>query len=176
MERLQLASLRLADRTATAVGALFDDVATAAAVVARANAASVTLADVGIAAEVLRQTGRATRPLGLRPTPVQTDRRRIVAALERILDEDIAGATTVSEIAASRRARVARFGSDETLLTVATATQQAVQARQPSGWVRRTDPDPCSLCRDWADGIVRPAATPMIRHRGCACLPQPLFT
>lgn len=187
MEQTQQAGLRLADGTAAALAALWGEhlagdltvtqfQTLGAQVVADGNATAVRLVDLGVTAEVARQTRRTVRPLGLRPTAVQIDRARLRTALDRIIAAEIDSAVTVDEVAASRAARVTRFGRDEALLTVASATHVAVLARQPSGWVRVTDPDPCVLCAGWADGKVRAPTVRMARHRGCACIAQPIFT
>jgi hypothetical protein len=147
----------------------------ASLVVARANAAGVVLADLGVTAEAVRQLRRTLPPLGLRPDPVQLDQARIQLALTRIIGADIDTADTPAELAASRRARVSRFGADEAHLTLATATQRALIARQ-AGWIREVDADPCPICIDLADGVVRPPTVRMARHRGCACIQAPKFT
>lgn len=184
MEQVQRAAATLADRAAATIDAMWDRVedgalsvaqfrALAASVIAAANTQGVSLADLGVTAEALRQL-RDAAPLGLTPEPVQVDQDRLSVALHRIITADIDSAVTADEIAASRRARVTRFARDETLLTVATATQRALKERK-AGWVRRTDPNPCTICVNLADGKVRSANVAMARHKGCACLQQPVF-
>src|SRR5690606_26970285 len=90
------AAQRLADRTRTAIRALWaahvaGDLTLAqfraqgAALVATANTAGVQLADLGLAAEATRQLRRPTRPLGLAPSAVQVDQGRIAADIDRIV-------------------------------------------------------------------------------------------
>jgi hypothetical protein len=187
MRQVQTASLRLADTTAVAVLALWARVeagsltetrfrAEAAAMIAAANAAGVHLADLGLAAEVTRQLRRPTSPVGLQPTDVQTDQARIAAGLASVIAEHPESATTDELLAESRRARLTRLARSEPLLTVATAVQTGMVHHGASGWVRRTDQDPCKLCSGWADGAVRSAETHMARHLGCSCIQEPVFT
>lgn len=177
MQRVQRASLRLADQTAERLGVLWDQHeagtitagafrAAAAAVVARANAQGVQLVDIGVTAELARQVRRLEAPLGLQAEPVQVDQRRIADALERVAGAD----------GPDPRARVARFGRDEALLTVATSTERAMKARKVERWVRVPDTSPCPICVSLADGIARTTSVTMRRHRGCGCIQQPIFT
>lgn len=183
MQETQTAANRLADRTAAAVTALwarglpvnqFRD--RASEVVARANAAGVQLADLGLSAEITRQLGHLTRPLGLRPTVVQTDTARIGRDIDRILSETPADATTHELVEASRRARFERLGKSELLLTVATTIQQGMQRRGAQGWTRGLSGTSCPQCNGWADGATRPTTVSMARHVGCDCIQIPVFT
>lgn len=184
MLKTQTASQRLADRAAQRLETLWARVETgrltetgfknlAAAVVAQANAQGVNLADLGVTAEVVRQRHRLVRPLGLLPEDVQVDQAHIAAALTRIIGTD--HGTTAEQVAQSRRQRVARFGSDQVLLTVATSTQRAMRAHKAHGWVRATDADPCPLCQRWANGRTYSTLTAMARHKGCSCIQSPVF-
>lgn len=175
MERTQQAAQRLADRTGAAIRALWaahvaGDLtldqfrAKGAALVATANTAGVQLADLGLAAEATRQLRRPTRPLGLTPSAVQVDQTRIVADIDRIV--------------ARRPDPIGELGEwarSEPLLTVATATQQAMKARDVPGWTRVLAGGSCPLCVSWADGVVRPVSVQMARHPGCDCIQQPQF-
>lgn len=186
MELVQQASQRLADATAARVLALWaaveagglseaEFVPLASALIATANAAGVTLADLGLAAEVTRQLRSPASPLGLRPNRVQADQERIAAGLDSVLAEQPVGADTPEALAESRRARLSRFARSEPLLTVATATQVAMQRHDASGWVRQTAGKSCPLCVAWDDGVVRPTTVRMARHPGCDCLQQPTW-
>lgn len=174
MDLAQTASLRLADQTETAVLTLWAQVAAgsatvaefrqeASALIAAANVAGVTIADIGLAAEVTRQLGTPTGPVGLQPSPQQVDQGRIAAGLDTVLATNDPAKT------------LAGFVRSEPLLTVATAVQTGMARHGASGWVRATDSDPCKLCSGWADGRTRSVDTHMARHVGCACIQQPVF-
>lgn len=186
MELVQQASQRLADDTASRVVALWAVVEAgglseaefsplAAALIATANAAGVTLADLGLTAEVTRQLRAPASPLGLLPDRVQTDQARIVAGLDSVIAEQPIGADTPDALAESRRARLARFARSEPLITVATAVQAGMRARGAAGWTRQTAGKSCELCTGWADGMVRSPSVQMARHNGCDCIQSPIF-
>lgn len=174
MQKTQQVTVRLADRTTALVVALWsrvesgdlsedEFVALAAAAVARANAQGVSLADLGLAGSITRAQKAPTRPLGLQPDAMQVDQDRIALALRTI----IAGAV------AERLFRLKRLARAEPLVTVSKSVQKGLLVHR-MGWIRVTDPDPCPLCTSLADGVVRPAEVPMARHRGCACIQQPV--
>jgi hypothetical protein len=186
VELVQAVAGRLAERTAAGVVALWEQVeagalseerfrSLASAMIATANAAGVTLADLGLTAEVTRQTGVSSRPLGLRTDRVQADQVRIAAGLDSVLAEQPSRAGTPELLAESRRARLAQFARSEPLLTVASSVQVAMQRHGASGWVRQTAGKSCPLCSDWDDGVVRPTTVRMARHNGCDCLQAPIF-
>lgn len=183
VERAQSASLRLSERSEEAVAAywrahtdgllsvaVFRSLAIAA--ITEANTAGVQLADIAVTAEMVRQQRRTASPLGLRPTSVQVDRRRLDGDIDRILAE----APDVDDLAESREARLRRLARSEPLVTVASSITTAMVARKATGWTRLLDRDPCSICRSWADGVIRSPGTRMARHLGCGCIQQPVFT
>jgi len=180
VERVQAASRRLADATAAQVEGLWARVdagalsvpafrAAASAVVARANARGVALADIGLTAEVMRQLGRRAVPLGLTPTAVQVDQSRMRADIDRVLDRH-------GDPADSPVAGLGDWARSEPLLTVATAVQAGLVARRVGGWTRQLAGTSCARCTAWADGVVRSAGTRMARHKGCDCIQQPVFS
>lgn len=186
MNQTQTVSRRLADRTAARVAELWamadageispsEFRRLAAIAVASANAQGVTLADLGITAELIRQRRSAARPLGLRPTATQLDQRRIVRDIDRILETNPAIADTPELLAESRRGRLASWAASEPLLTVATTVGVAMVARGAKGWTRQLVGDNCPKCIDWADGVVRAPGTRMARHPGCDCIQAPTF-
>lgn len=187
MERVQVASRRLAEDTGDRVAGLWALVETggmtldrfralAAAVIVRANVRGVALADLGLTAEVMRQLGRPSSPLGLRPTPVQVDRDRVVRDIDRILDNAPEAADSPEALTSSRQAQLHRLGRSEPLLTVATAVTAGMVARRAHGWTRMLSGTSCPLCTRWADGVVRPPTVRMGRHVGCDCIQAPVFT
>lgn len=186
MEQTQIAARQLADHTGQRVAALWSLVERgeltaaefrrlAATAVAAANARGVTLADLGVTAEVIRQLRRPTRPLALRPTAAQLDQRRIARDIDRILDKHPAIADTPERLAESREDRLSAWAASEPLLTVATTVGIAMTRRRVGGWTRRLLGDSCPLCIGWADGVVRSPTTRMARHPGCDCIQQPQF-
>lgn len=148
--------------------------ALAAAVLVRANARGVSVADLGLSRELTRNLGRPVRPLGLRPTPEQLDQRRVRDALDTVITGNLDTISDPVEVAESRRRRLAQVARSEPLLTVAATVQVGMQRRNLPGWVRQVDADPCPKCVAWADGVVRPAGTRMARHNGCACIQRPV--
>lgn len=186
MNRTQAASRRLADRTAARVAELWAMAETgqitptefrrlAGIAVASANAQGVTLADLGITAELIRQRRRAARPLGLRPTAAQLNQSRIARDIDRILDEIPAIADTPELLSESRRGRLASWAASEPLLTVAMTVGVAMVARGAKGWTRQLVGDNCPMCIAWADGVTRQPGTRMARHPGCDCIQAPTF-
>ena len=181
MERTQATSLALADRTSAQVGALWDRVGDgltvpqfqrlAAQVIVQANAQGVALIDLGLTAEVLRQLGRITPPLGLRPTADQIDTERISGRIGELLDQDV----KTTDLAASQRLRLEYLAHSEPLLTVAVTMQAAMAAHGAKGWTRALDDKPCPACVSLADGVVRPTGTTMRRHPNCGCMQAPVF-
>lgn len=175
MKQTQVASNRLADRTRTRVTALWRLVAAgqltrlqfrtqAAAVVAQANTAGVSLADVGLAAEITRVLRTPTSPLGLTPNAVEVDQARMAGDMDRIIDriEDPEG-------------ELGDWAASEPLLTVANTVQTGMAQHGIARWVRQLSGVSCPLCVGWADGIARSVATPMARHIGCDCIQTPVL-
>lgn len=175
MQATQRASNRLADRTRARVVALWGLVrdgeltarqfrTEAAAVVAEANTAGVSLADLGLAAEITRALRTPTAPLGLVPNNVQVDQDRMDRDLERILERNDDPEGELGDWAAS-----------EPLLTIATAVQDGMRQRGIERWVRQLSGVSCPLCTGWADGVARSVETPMARHVGCDCIQAPVL-
>jgi hypothetical protein len=174
----QAASQRLAERTRRTVTGLWalrrDGVLTlaqfkarATAEVAKANSAGVSLADVGLAAEITKALKKPTGPLGLRPDDVQLDQQRMADNIDRILDDtadDFDPEDSLGDWAAS-----------EPYLTVATTMQVGMRRHGIDRWVRVLSGRSCPLCEGWADDIARSVDTPMARHIGCDCIQQPVF-
>lgn len=186
MQQIQSASLRLADAVEAEVLALWARVeagdltetrfrAEAAASIAAANAAGVSLADIGLSAEVTRQLRIPSNPVGLLPTPPQSDQSRIAANLAGVLTERPEGASTDDLLAESRRARLGALARSEPLMTVATAVQAGMVAHAARGWTRGLNSGACKVCQGWADGVVRSTGTHMARHPGCGCIQMPAF-
>lgn len=186
MDQTQAASVRLADATGARLVALWAlveasdlDIAEfrriASSVVAAANTQGVTLADLGLTAEVASQLHRITAPLGMRPSEVQVDQARIARDIDRILADAPESATTEAALEQSRDAQLTRLGRSEVLLTVATAVGVGMALRKAKGWTRQLTGTSCPQCEEWADGVLRPTDVRMARHIGCDCIQRPQF-
>jgi hypothetical protein len=186
VQQVQAASRRLAEATGNRLVALWSlvesgDLTTArfrqlaSAAVASANMQGVSLADLGLTAEITRQLGRRAAPLGLLPTRTQTDQARIARNIDDIIGSTPASATSAADLSESRKARLHRLGRSEPLLTVATAVQTGMARRDARGWTRGLSGGSCPLCVGWADGVVRSTETRMVRHVGCDCIQSPVF-
>lgn len=175
MRQTQTASNRLADRTRSRVMALWALVdagqltagqfrTRAAAVVAAANTAGVSLADIGLAAEITRALRTPTRPLGLRPDALQSDQARMGRDIDRLI-------STIDEPADA----LGQWARSEPLLTVSRTVQTGMALHGIERWTRGLSGTSCPLCTGWADGVARPVTTSMVRHPGCDCIQQPVF-
>lgn len=176
MQKTQQAARRLADQTRATVVALWarqtaGEITSAqfrtlaAAAVAQANTAGVTLADVGLAAEVTRHLRRSVAPLGLTPTDVQVDQDRMARDIDRITARTLEPEDQLGD-----------WASSEPHLTVAATVQRAMPRHGIERWTRGLSGGSCPKCTGWADGVARPTSVPMARHVGCDCIQQPVFT
>lgn len=142
---------------------------------ARSRAQGVVIADLAVSAAVARALDVDVDPIGL-STP-DNDADRLVTSIRSVLTEDIKGATTPEERDRSRGLRLERLSRDSVpdALTWAMGLAMATHAKATErriGWIRATDIDPCRICRNLADGVVRPPEVRMKRHNGCDCVPQ----
>ena len=158
-----------------------------AAVIATANAAATTLADVAVSAQIEMATASPQPPTGIAP---RDDTARLESAVETILD-DLAERTPVEAPAAEpndpaddtdaaadepdpaekAEHRLERLARSEPLDTAQAITIEIVD-RLPvvTGWRRKLDADPCQRCVRWAeDGRVFPTGHHFKRHYGCNC-------
>lgn len=142
----------------------------AAGRIGRANAQATTVADRAVAAQITRQTGKPTRPAGVKPID---DQPRIRGAISRILHDDPKTPQTPQELTESRRGRLGRMANAEPHSAAQEATGEALKRQGVFGWVRALAGGPCPLCERWADGAVRSPQTPMLRHVGCRCIQRP---
>lgn len=151
-----------------------------AAVIATANAAATTLADVAVSTQIETATARPQPPTGIAP---RDDTERLIKAVETIIDDlpepapveepatepdDPADRPDPAEKAEHRLERLAR---SEPLDTAQAITIEIVD-RLPvvTGWRRKLDADPCTRCQRWAeDGRVFPTGHHFKRHYGCNC-------
>lgn len=173
-----------------------------AAVIATANAAATTLADVFASAQIEAATGRPQPPTGIAP---RDDTERLTKAVETIL-EDVPEAPApaaepdvspvpnpvavpeepdVVELVAAPEEpdavepdeaahRLERLARSEPLDTGLAITVEIFN-RVPvvEGWTRKLDADPCERCIRWAeDGRVFPKGHHFKRHLQCNCQPE----
>lgn len=147
----------------------------AAQVIARARAKGVSLADLALAAEAVRQIGEEFGPLGL--TPPDNDIDRLENSVGSVLEErpDYIEDRDRERLRESQRARLTRLARDSSAEAATWAMRLAMIERGVRGWVRETDVNPCPVCTNLADGVVRSARVRMIRHTGCACVQRSVF-
>lgn len=168
---------RLARQTEREVTALFrrfdrgaidrdQFVALAAAVIARARARGVALADLSLTAQIVRSLREPVPPLGLLAPDGDSERlqRSVASVLSEEVDFD------GPQLARSRSDRLARLGRDGAAEAAVWGMRLAMIERGVRGWIRVTDLDPCRVCSNLADGVVRPPSVVMKRHTGCACV------
>lgn len=173
---------RLANQTEREIAALYARlergsidrdtfVVLAARVIARARARGVSLADLTLATEAIRQIGDQAGPLGL--TPPDNDIERLEGSVGSVLDErpDYEG----ERLRESQRARLGRLARDSSAEAATWGMRLAMLERGVKGWVRETDVDPCPVCTNLADGVVRSPRVTMLRHTGCACVQRTVF-
>lgn len=175
----------LASRTEREVTALYERhqrgaidrdqfVALAATVLARARAKGVALADLSFTAAIIRALGQRTAPLGLTAPPDDTERLR--ESVNTVLTQEVKTATTPEELKESQLARLTRLARDSAAeAAVFGFTESARRRGVRGGWTRETDLNPCPVCSNLADGVVRSWNVSMIRHTACACVPRPAF-
>lgn len=150
-----------------------DFVALGSLILTRARARGVALADLTLAADVVRALRRRTSPLGLEVP--DDDAARLESSVASVLDEEIGSVTTREQLAESRRARLARLGRDASAEAAVWAMRVGMIERGIRGWVRVTDVNPCRVCSNLADGVVRSPSVVMKRHTGCCCVQGAAF-
>lgn len=135
------------------------------ALILRAEAAAVALADSALALIVSRQVRRPVPVLGLGLT--DADRTTTRGAMEtltaRLTETD------------NPRARAVRLARGRTTQTAGRYYDVGLREHpEVGGYVRGLSGGACELCR-WLhrDGFVFSANTPMYRHPGCTCVPIP---
>lgn len=144
-------------------------VAGVAAAIARANQRATTVADRAMAVQLARTLGRDIEP---QPTELPELQPRLRKSVASVLDENPEVATTAAVLAESQRKRLGRLARSEPL----GYAQRSIQGhldREGAGWERATGPDPCPLCTELDDGVVRPASVDMARHPNCSCVQRP---
>jgi len=132
-------------------------------VIAGANSAATSLADLSLAATLM----------GTMRAPVAAHGLTVHPGTPARLDK---AARTLLAIPGVTRERVARLGRVEPLEAGSRAYSEAItRAPQVSGWRRGLDGNPCQLCRWWwREGRVFRADHPMPRHKGCTCTQEPV--
>jgi len=145
------------------------------AVVNTANAAAVSLADIGLSLQIEQATGIPTPPTGITPTDAT---ERLEKAVDTILESDenslLPEASDTLSPTSAEQMRIERLARSEPLEAAQNATIAAIQ-QQPlvEGWTRQMDADPCQLCRWWwREGRIWPKEHPFQSHKGCNCTPN----
>lgn len=136
-----------------------------------AIAAAVSTSKVEATAfgDVAMAVALGVAPLGI-PANV-ADPSRWARAAGTLLDFE---PDTVDDLLVSRQLRFGRLARAETASQVQDTMQVSMQANGVEKWVRRTEPEPCPLCTDLADGVARPTTVRMARHEGCVCHQDPV--
>ncbi|CAN5191654.1 hypothetical protein BH23ACT9_BH23ACT9_08740 [soil metagenome] len=163
-ERMGTLHDRHADASAPRGGSV-EFIALGTALILRAEARAVALADLALALEVSRQTRTAVPPLGLglSAADTQATRKAMETLTTRLTETD------------NPRARAVRLARGRTTQTGGKYYDVGMAEHpQVVGWTRGTSPSACELC-GWLerDGFVFSADTPMYRHPGCTCVPIP---
>lgn len=167
----QSALEKLADDTTTAARKIMarkisttDKAVKLAALLNRANAQAVALADTFTSRQLESLTGRATPARGITPTD---DSDRLLKSAKTALEDR---GTAVE--------RVERLARSEPLQTAQTSATEALSGHKQGrggylGWVRQLNAGACELCTHWErNGRVWPADHWMPRHPNCACVPR----
>lgn len=184
MSKLRDATFRLATQTERQLTTAFDRYArgdisrssfelVAAQLLAGARARGVALADLSLTADHMRALRRTLSPVGLMPPEDDFDRLR--GSFKSVLDEEVDYAGDIATLRGSQRLRIQRLGRDSAAEIVPWALHLLMNERGAAGWTRETDRDPCTVCRNLADGIVRSPAVVMKRHTGCMCVQRTVF-
>lgn len=134
-----------------------------AAAISRSKVEATAFGDVAMAVAL------GVSPLGI-PANVG-DQSRWVRASQTLLDFE---PETVEDLSRSRQARVARVARAETATQVQDAMQVSMRGNGVDRWTRATEPEPCPLCTELADGVARPTTVRMARHEGCVCRQDPV--
>lgn len=150
-------------------------VAASAVVLARSNARAVSLADLALTAALIRHTRDGVPPLGLLPEDHEIDQDRLAGVVGAVLAAEIVSASTAEQITTSRTARLSVTARAEPQITLQNAMTRAMTEREIPGWTREVSPGACPLCRGLAGDVLPPTAH-MVRHAGCSCVQQPVFT
>lgn len=175
---------RLADRTEREIASLYARfvngeldrdtfVGMAAAVIARARVRGVSLADMALTAQVIRALGDVDVPLGI--TPPDNDVDRLQLSVATVLEDRPDYIDTDARLEESRRARLVRLARDSSAESSTWAMRLAMLERGIRGWIRETDANPCVMCQNLADGVVRSPRVVMKRHTGCCCVQRSVF-
>lgn len=134
-------------------------VALATALLTRAAAQGVALADLGLASTLSVQRDGPVPALGL---AVPEDKPGALAV--------VAGALLAAE---ATRDAAAVTGRAETLAASQDAFGEGLRAHGVQSWTRVLNGGACELCRALA-GPILPASTDMYHHKGCGCSQRPI--
>lgn len=137
----------------------------ATALLVRAKARGVALADLAAAAELSALRGITVPAVGL-PVPDGVEEATTLAVEEML---------TSASYVAGAAAAVAVLGRSQALAAVQEATLTAYREHGVSYWTRVVDSGACEVCIDLADGVMPTTAAPW-HHKGCGCSTQPVET
>jgi hypothetical protein len=146
-------------------------VALAAALLTRARIQGVGLADLALTAEAIMQLREPTAPLGL--TVPDGDNGRLQRSVGSVLTVEVQAEG--DDFRRSIKDRLLRLARDSAAEAAVWAYGVGMQQRGAKGWVRVTDRDPCKVCQNLADGVVRSPSVVMKRHTGDMCVQSAVF-
>jgi hypothetical protein len=138
-------------------------IALATALLIRAKAKGVNLADMAVAGELSVLRGMAVPALGLRvPDGIE-------AAAAKAVEDTVSS----DQYKANAAAAVAVLGRAQALESVQDAYGQALRQQGVQAWTRVLNAGACELCQSLADGVL-PASVDMYHHKGCGCSQKPV--
>lgn len=137
------------------------------AIIGKANARAVVLADASLAATLMLETRAPVPALGLVAEQDQTAVRQAVGTV-------LTAATTTPD----PEGRIGRLARSAPYYAASKAYSDGIsKAKGVSGWVRDLEPGACQMCRWWyRGGRVWPKSHPMPTHTGCTCSPRPVIS
>lgn len=134
-----------------------------AALIARANARAVALADLALASTLTVELGQVRPTVGV---TAPDDQGRLRGAVTTLV---------VAAAAVDVTARLSRLATAEPAAAAQIAWVDGMgQWDDVEGWIRQLDADACELCQSWATDTVFPTTTKMLHHPGCQCTPKPI--
>lgn len=137
------------------------------ALIGKANARAVVLADMSLAATLTLETARPVPALGLVAEQDQSGVRKAVGTV-------LTAATTTPD----PEGRIGRLARSAPYYAASQAYSEGIsKAKGVTGWVRDLEPGACQMCRWWyRDGRVWPQNHKMPTHTGCTCSPRPVVS
>jgi hypothetical protein len=135
----------------------------AVAVLVRAKARGVALADLALAAALTV----------LRRYPVATVGLELPTGAQRNAQEAVRTTLASDPYRTDPAAAVAVLARSEVFATTQDAYADGMRRRGVGYWERVPNADACPVCQDLSEGVVA-ADVQMWRHKGCGCVQRPV--